>query len=494
MAILVPLITTPIIANHFGLATTGIWVITTQLINQLLLLDVGLSNSLIRLLAQNHVVKNKKETARILATVFWALALLGILLVIFSSIISNALVKIIELSPNNEDDVRILFQTAVVFVGLSLPLRCGHGMLSSRHRFDVIQLVETIAMLIRLSLIVYIFSTVDPSLHHLGFIVFGSTIAGLFIIFFKGLYDFGGRNILRLENISKKVMLTVISMSTATFIITVASVIHTQFSSSLIGVFIDTEAAAILSLPLLIYLAIIPFFNTFATLIAPVAAGATSLAEKGKLFNSYISTTGYLAAASMALFLFFYAFGDLLLTLWLEGEQISRIDTTRMAEILVVILFGFALSVMGPLARSILSSTGNHWKSAKVEFSTSIFGITLGLFLALYTNLSVLGMALGITITLVIRGIILYPVLISAYFNSSSLLLLKKCYLRPALISIIALLLGEGIHRYYFTDKITLLFIDRVYVWVLPSITWLVLIWIFVISIKGFPATGDQNK
>ena len=50
--ILIPLISTPLITNTFGLEVAGIWFLASIFGYQLLLLEIGISTSLVRLLAK----------------------------------------------------------------------------------------------------------------------------------------------------------------------------------------------------------------------------------------------------------------------------------------------------------------------------------------------------------------------------------------------------------------------------------------------------------
>ena len=80
--ILTPIITTPMITNFFGLETAGIWFLASIFASQLFLLEVGISTSLVRLLANSNIINDRKETIKIITTSFLSLFLISSLLIL----------------------------------------------------------------------------------------------------------------------------------------------------------------------------------------------------------------------------------------------------------------------------------------------------------------------------------------------------------------------------------------------------------------------------
>lgn len=478
VALLAPLTTTPIVANSLGLHVAGLWVLVSQLTSQLMLLDAGLANSLIRLLVRHQ--ENERRAEEVLATAFWVLIFIASFILVISPFIMGAFVSAIQVPTDFEGQVETLLGVAIVYVALSLPLRTGYGMLGSCHRFDIIQITETLAILSRVGLIVLVFWIFEPTVLHLGLIVFGCTLLCSLTVFLQGLSRFGGAATLRTRGLSKNVTAELISMSGATFMITLAAVLHLQISATLVGIFIDTRSVAILSFPVLIYLAIIPFFSTFAAIAGPIAASAKTDTDLQHLLKFYFRMASYLVSGAFAVFLVANAFGARLLEMWLIGDQVTQKDTYEMAWVLNIILLGFALSVMAPLSRSILSSLGKHWQAAYIEIFTSCLGVGVGVFLMLFSNLGAYSMAIGIASTLTIRGLICYPLAVASVFKVRPLRIVKTCLLWPVLAALTALVLAQFI-RWQWGGGAGRSNLFEVTLWVVPALVWIVFTWTRVI-------------
>ena len=69
--ILIALISTPLITNTFGLEVAGIWFLASIFGYQLLLLEVGISTSLVRLLAKKDIFQSKEKSLKIISTAFF---------------------------------------------------------------------------------------------------------------------------------------------------------------------------------------------------------------------------------------------------------------------------------------------------------------------------------------------------------------------------------------------------------------------------------------
>lgn len=443
LAIAAPLITTPLIANEFGLALTGLWLLASQLASQLALLDAGISNSLIRLLARERGQGSPESRARFVSTAFAALSVVGAVLLVASPWVVEHVVGLFGLSPGQRGPALEVMALAFVFVGLSLPLRTGHGMLASAHRFDIIQLYEGIGIAVRLVGIVLLVRWTDADVSDLAWIVFGTTLATLAAIFLHGLRLQGGASMLGPTKVAASALREVVAMGLAAMVVTAAAVGLNQFSASLVGLWMNTAAVAHLALPLMIFASITPFFSTFAAVASPIAAGIRADEDKARYLAMYRDVTRYLASAAFLLALLCWWFGPWALQVWLAGPKVSPQDVELMARVLLVLLVGLALTMPSSIGRSLVGSVGGHWAVARAEGTTALAGLGLGAVLVAGTDLGVIGMAIGVAAALALRGLAWYPVLVAAWFDTPTAALLRSCMARPAAVALLALAASE---------------------------------------------------
>lgn len=482
LVILAPLIITPLITNHFGLTVTGVWLLATQVAAQLTLLDAGIATSLSRLLARACEDGSNDQPEHIISTAFWTLLTVGLLLIVCAPLAADYFVAKFPIPREVLNDSWWLILLTAVFVGISLPLRCGYGLLASMHRFDVIQVYDTIPILMRLGFIfIFVFNN-KLTLLGLGLIVYISNILGLFLIFSKGLNLFYGWNALRVSNISSAALNRIMSLSFTALIISLSSAALLQGSPILIGHQMGTKAVTLITIPIFIFLSVAPFFQTFATIISPIAAGTSSSTAHKKLGSFCTITNAYLCSAALATFMVSYVFGKIILKAWLVGPSVSTNDIGAMTQVLNIILLSYALSIIVAMGRSILCSTGYHWQAALSDLFTSLLGIVLGIIMVSHFEMGVTGASLGIAFAFVLRGLLIYPVLVADYFKVSPARLLCDSIMFPLVIAITSIAAGEIISTfsglsYKSTDLLTLIM-----VWLLPSLLWILLTWKYVVT------------
>lgn len=480
LLVIAPLVITPLVINQFGLAVMGVWLLTTQLAAQLTLLDAGMVTSLTRLLARKRLADPGTQTERIISTTFWLLMAVGVSLIACAPIIATYFITKFPIPKNVLLDSWWLVVLTVVFVGVSLPLRCGYGMLGSKHRFDIVQIYDTIPIVLRLGLVVLLTHFALLNLLNLGLIIYICNLLGLLLIFFEGLKFFGGIKILNIRKISYPIIYPIASLSASATIISISSVILMQGIPTFIGYHLDVRAVSLITIPLFIYTSITPFFATFAAIISPIAAGTTTDSEFKQLRSFYTITNTYLCSAAFAIFLVNYAFGDLLLRLWLSGPTVNNSDIGRMSNVLSIMLASLALSVNAPMARSILGSIGRHWRAALTDLITSLLGVFAAVLLVICFDLGVLGATLGIAVTFILRGPIVYPILLADTFKISSVHLARGYILRPLVIVLITMAAGEWIQMVCDREQL-IQPLSRLTEWSLPALTWTILTWRYVV-------------
>jgi len=481
--ILIPLITTPLIVNHFGLEVTAIWLLAVQLSSFMMLLDVGITNSLVRLLSMRKAVESSIYASSIFTTTFYILLLIGGLIVMSSNFLSTSYANLFDIPHYLLQESKNVILLAIVSVGLIIPLRTGYGIFASKHLFDRIQRIDTIGNFIKLLLIFVIFNYASPTLVSLGYIVFGSSVGISLVLFISAIRQKGiGYQILYSKHFSKSILRLLFSMSFAALLVTFSSIVLHQGTSSLVGYLIDLHSVSLLALPIMIFISITPFFQTFATIASPIAAGVSTDEDRRKLFSSYIWATKYLMCVSYLAIISFFYLGEFLIGLWLLGPK-TNIDEIRIINSVVTLLFcGYTLGLPSSIGRSILASVGWHWSSSFSELSSTLAGVLVGIFLVYFTDLKIIGMVLGIVLAMTVKGVFVYPKLLSNYFGSSYFYIMLKIVIIPVIVFIPHIIIGLIFDRFYipvenfYTGSFELFFIWLVTVLLYFMSAWFILI------------------
>ena len=220
-------------------------------------------------------------------------------------------------------------------------------------------------------------------------------------------------------------------MTGASFFVTLSAIILLQFSSTLVGYFLNFTFVSLMAIPLMIFNSITPFFQAIPTIASPIAAGISNEQEKNKLYKDFYTYSRYTSSIAFIVLIGLLTAGKPLLFIWLGGDSVDISDIGIMLQILIIVFTSYSLSFVGAIGRSILLSIGYHWHTGISELISSILGIFLGTCLLIYMDAGVLGMSLGIGSAMVVRGFIIYPLLLSKYFNVSLIDIHKRTILRP---------------------------------------------------------------
>jgi hypothetical protein len=272
-------------------------------------------------------------------------------------------------------------------------------------------------------------------------------------------------------------------MSFAALLVTFSSIVLHQGTSSLVGYLIDLHSVSLLALPIMIFVSITPFFQTFATIASPIAAGVSTDEDRRKLFSSYISSTKYLVCVSYVAIISFFYLGEFLIGLWLLGPK-TNIEEIRIINTVVTLLFcGYSLGLPSSIGRSILASVGWHWPSSVSELSSTLAGILVGIFLVYVTDLKLIGMVLGIVFAMTVKGVFVYPRLLSSYFGSSYFYIMCKIVIIPAVVFIPHIIIGLIIDRFYIpVEDFSAKSFELFYIWLVSVLLYFVSTWFILVE------------
>lgn len=435
--ILVTIITTPIITNHFGLELVGIWLLVSQFSQHLTLLELGLNTSLTRFLASCRAKSDLVEASRYLSASVLVLLLMGAIVLLSAPLLADSFAVVFQLPSELATQVYWLVIVACLAVGLSLPLRVGIGLMSSRHRFDRIALWESLSLFTRLILIIACFSWFDPDLLFLGLITFIPSLIAGFLVFRDG--RMSNRDLqVNYRLISKTVLWQMFSVGGATILITLSAVALRQTSPMIVGFELGTGQVAILAFPLLIVSAIMPFIAIANRLITPAASQLYAQQDLDELYRINIIVGRYGYSLALMTLVGIYYLGNSLFELWIGGPEVGSEVIAQMSSNLVVMFAGFALAVPWLVIRSVLVAAGKHWPAAYSELFGSLLGLAAGFWLLLQTELGVYGMAIGIFIAFMLRGLVFLASIGTRMFRVRYGKFIVDLMLVPSLIALLA--------------------------------------------------------
>jgi len=412
------LITIPLITRHFGLELMGVWLLITQTMNHLQLLELGINTSLGRFIAKYRALEDRAGIALYYSSSLVCLIVLGLIVLCIGPFLASYFHVFFRFDLKYKNDVFWTVLLACISVGIGLPLRSGIGLLSAAHRFERLAIWESLSLAIRLILIVIGFYFFDIGLITLEIINFGINILQNVALFTDGIRLTPGV-VIQKKVLNPSVLRDVLSVGLSALVITFSAVIIRQGGPMSVGYFMGAKFVALLAFPMMMVTSVSPFLNVANRLISPVASQHEALNNKAGLLRIYMVVSRYSVAVSFLILVAIYMFGKNLLRLWLGDSAISPAEIGLMYHCLIIVFAGFCLSLSALIGRSILVAVGRHWQAAKGEVLCSVTGIIIGLVLMNMTELGVMGMAIGIASAFIIRGVGFLSVFNARYLGIS---------------------------------------------------------------------------
>jgi O-antigen/teichoic acid export membrane protein len=265
----------PFILHHLGDEASGLWTLIYSLTGYYGIFDFGIRSSLIRYVSKFRATGDKDELARLINTSLFTYTFIGLLLVIPTTFGGFYVARIFQVSANFISDARILFLMVGYSMALGFPLGISGGILEGLQRFDLINLTNIVAMLVRAGLIIYVlkhgFGLLSVALITVSLPLISSAVRAVL-----------AQRLLRIpygwKYVGAKSLKQVASYGSVTFMIIVAARLRFKTDAVIIGTFLSAAA--------------ITHFTVGARLVDYASEVVSSLAQIFTPMSSHFHATG----------------------------------------------------------------------------------------------------------------------------------------------------------------------------------------------------------
>ena len=429
-----PVIITPILFKSLSANDVGFYYFILQVAAAFALLELGIVSSLSRLLPKikrDHTL----SLGEILSTSFWFLCLLSALgLILFFSIL-DLLIYGINTIPAAELNVyKAIFIVVVVLGIISLPFKIGTGHLIAQHLYGFTQRAEFYGAASRIFMFLSLYFANFATLFYLALATQIAYSTVTFYIFYKSI-KLTGFSCYRPTLISKRAFTKIFTLSAASLGITLSVAILFQGSIFFTTYVYGLEATAQLSVAILIYRSITPFFQIFPTLLNPIASDRDHLKNDDFLKTFFQLGVSYTASIVGGVIIISHFFLVFILSLWLRNSDFNEFDFALIEICILLLLGGYLFSLPSAFGRSIAFGKGYHSKAVLFEVLTALLGVICLSLVAVF-DLGLFGVCLAISFALFVRGIVLYPMILSVIFRLKPIAILSLCYSKLIIVVI----------------------------------------------------------
>jgi O-antigen/teichoic acid export membrane protein len=435
------IILTPILISGLGRYEYGIWVTIGQMAAFLLVADLGVANSIGRLVAKYDAIKSTDQKNKIYSTSLAILILVMIVIVAFSLMFLNYIPEGLGIKNEYKDIVVTVFIIMLINVSLSFPLRIGRGLLQAVHRFDTIDIILTIIKILQLIFIFILFYFYDMSLINLALLISVTNISADLIIFIKSYRAHKGINF-NFKFISKISAKEIFSMGGASVLLSTSGVLTNQGFIFLVSFILGVMYAPLLSVPVLLLLPIGALIGKIGITFMPMISAFDSLSQYEKIKKLSIYGSKYTFMLGLFTALFFYLYGRSLFFIWLPSNEISTYDIDIIYMVFLLLILPLVMSRSNQSNRSILLSDGSHWLISSTLSAVSIASFLLAYVLISQTSLGVYGVVIAWAIKLLVGDYLLTLFFIFKKYSIPVLSYIQKIYARPLLTIFVTALIN----------------------------------------------------
>ncbi len=138
---------TPIIVSHLGSTNYGLWALVASFVAYGSLADLGIASAVTKYVAEYRARGDNETASQLIATALWLYCGLALLVVAAAAIIAPFVPHVLKVPPGEHATTSWLVVITAVGVAVQLPSNCAIAVLRGLNRYDLINVIGTLAIL-----------------------------------------------------------------------------------------------------------------------------------------------------------------------------------------------------------------------------------------------------------------------------------------------------------------------------------------------------------
>jgi len=138
---------TPFLVHRLGASQYGLWMLVSSFIAYGSLLDFGVGEAIVKYVAEFRARGDSESASRLVATSLWLYCGLGLLVLLIGIVIAPLVPKIINVPPSEAHTATVLVILTALGVAVELPATAAYSVLRGLHRFDLMNLIGSSAII-----------------------------------------------------------------------------------------------------------------------------------------------------------------------------------------------------------------------------------------------------------------------------------------------------------------------------------------------------------
>lgn len=420
-------IMSPFLVHRLGDAMYGIWVLLLSVTGYMGLLDAGLKVSVVKYVSRYAAIKDTDNLSRVISTAMALYGLVSVLVMAVAVLMVPLLPRIFTIPAEMQSTASFVLMITAANLSVTLVLSVFNGVLSGLQRYDYANKVNVIIVIVRSVAIVGLvgagFGVIALGLIHLASqLITGALMARLAYRELPSLQ-------IRMSLVGKGTAQTLYGYSF--FVLLNNAAMFLLFSSGeiLIGVMLSTAAITYYAIAGSLLQHLGRMVGTMTQVLHPYASAQDARGDTAALKRTVVLGTKACILIALPASVAFMLIGRPFITFWM-GASYAEVAAPVAVAMTVGRLFWLSQSSTG----NVLLGIGRHKLLTVVNLLTGILSIALGA--ALTPKFGLFGLAVGMSIPMVISQGLVLPRLTTTIFDISGREYWQEAYMQPIVATI----------------------------------------------------------
>lgn len=390
----------PFVVHHLGDLSYGIWVLTVSTIGYLVMLDLGMTNSLLRYISKGHAVQNHESSSDSLSAVLWVRLQISALILVLTAAIAIEFPRFFKVPPALGREAR----EAVLIIGLATAITMTFGVfgatLSALNRYDLRTYVTLAQLTIRMAGVIFVLRS-GYGIVAIALCELVAACVGNVMLFYlsRAIYP---ELTVRLVKPKWEVLRSIWSYSSYAFLLTIAVQLVYQSDNMVVGAFISASAVTFYSIGNTLCRYTQQLVNSMTNIFCPVASTFEAAGNLSALRTLYINGTRATLVLSLPIVTTLIIRGHTFIGLWMGAEYAAQSGV-----VLAILATALLFSLQNLTAGSIALGVGKHKTVAWWAVGEGIANLTLSI--VLVRRFGIRGVAIGTLLPSLVVQVIFWP-------------------------------------------------------------------------------------
>jgi O-antigen/teichoic acid export membrane protein len=395
----------PFVLLQLGQSEYGLYALMGSLVSYLVVLDLGLGNTIVRYVAKYRAEKDKEGETSFLATCVVMYAVLSLAVLVIGGVVLVNIPTIFRqsLTINEIAKARLLFGILVINLALSLPLNAFRAIANGYEQFVLPRLLVTIRTLVRPAILLLLLTSGFKSVA----IVVLDTVLNLAVLCTIMCYTLFILKVrIRLYRFDRLLLREILGFSFFVFLGVIVNEIYWRIGHVLLGIYTNTAVVAVFSIGIQIALYFLASSAVVMELFLPRATQMVVNNDSGEDLTDLLIRVGRIQLMILGFMLTGFALlGRSFILLWVGQDY----------EVAWPIALIFMILLLVPLCQntgiSILMAKRLHAFRSVVYAGVALGNALIGAILT--RSLGIWGPVVGTSLSLVLGNI----VIINLYYH-----------------------------------------------------------------------------